>query len=79
MSDIRGNPERYLRVSSSQFDPNVWSGRASQEGFAELVVSGLASIYPTFDWSVSCSEQAPRDFRGGKFLVHHQGFLTNSR
>ena len=27
-------------------DPNVWSGRASQEVFVELVVSGLASMYP---------------------------------
>lgn len=33
-------------------DPNVWSGRASQEVFVELVVSGLASMYPAFDWSV---------------------------
>jgi hypothetical protein len=32
-------------------DPNVWSGRALQEGFAELAVSGLASMYPAFDWS----------------------------
>src|SRR6185295_11858131 len=34
------------------FDPYVWSGRASQEVFVELVVSGLASMYPAFDWSV---------------------------
>ena len=30
----------------------VWSGRASQVDFAELAVSGLASMYPAFDWSV---------------------------
>ena len=33
-------------------DPTVWSGRASQVDFAELAVSGLASMYPAFDWSV---------------------------
>jgi hypothetical protein len=31
-------------------DPNVWSGRALQENFDELAVSGLASMYPAFDW-----------------------------
>jgi hypothetical protein len=36
-------------------DPNVWSGRASQEVFVELAVSGLASMYPASDWSVLCS------------------------
>jgi hypothetical protein len=30
-------------------DPNVWSGRALQEVFVELAVSGLASMYPAFD------------------------------
>jgi hypothetical protein len=33
-------------------DPDVWSGRASQVDFEELAVSGLASMYPAFDWSV---------------------------
>ena len=37
----------------SAFDPNVWSGRASQEVFVELVVSGLASMYPASDWSLA--------------------------
>jgi hypothetical protein len=32
-------------------DPNVWSGRASQEVFVELAVSGLASMYPASGWS----------------------------
>jgi hypothetical protein len=27
-------------------DQNVWSGRALQENFVELAVSGLASMYP---------------------------------
>ena len=30
---------------------NVWSGRALQEVFVDLVVSGLASMYPASDWS----------------------------
>jgi hypothetical protein len=38
-----------LNQSSSQFDPDVWSGRALQEIFVELAVSGLASMYPAFD------------------------------
>jgi len=36
-------------------DPNVWSGRALQEVFDELAVGGLASMYPAFDWNMSCS------------------------
>jgi hypothetical protein len=36
-------------------DPHVWSGRALQEDFAELAVSGLASMYPASDWSMWCS------------------------
>jgi hypothetical protein len=35
---------------SALADPNVWSGRALQEDFDGLVVSGLASMYPAFDW-----------------------------
>ena len=42
-------------AKSSQFDPNVWSGRALQEGFVELAMSGLASMYSAFDWSSKCS------------------------
>jgi hypothetical protein len=34
-------------------DPNVWSGRALQENIVELAVSGLASMYPAFRWSVA--------------------------
>jgi hypothetical protein len=41
----------------SGFDPNVWSGRALQEGFVDLArMCGLASMYPASDWSVLCSE-----------------------
>jgi hypothetical protein len=40
----------------ARHDPNVWSGRASQEVFVELAVSGLASMYPAFNWSFRCSE-----------------------
>jgi len=36
----------------SVVDPFVWSGRASQENFDGLAVSGLASLYPAFGWSV---------------------------
>ena len=32
-------------------DPHVWSGRALQVDFAELAVSGLASMYPVSSWS----------------------------
>jgi hypothetical protein len=38
-------------ASISGFDPDVWSGRALQVDFAELAVSGLASMYPASDWS----------------------------
>jgi hypothetical protein len=34
------------RGQSSHFDPDVWSGRASQEVFVELAVNGLASMGP---------------------------------
>jgi hypothetical protein len=44
-----------LAWSFSDFDPDVWSGRALQVDFAELAVSGPASMYPAFDWSVWCS------------------------
>src|ERR1019366_1758739 len=43
------------RDGLSANDPNVWSGRALQVDFAELAVSGLASMYPASDWSVLCS------------------------
>src|SRR5262249_53390204 len=33
-------------------DPNVWSGRASQEVSSICRLCGLASMYPASDWSV---------------------------
>ena len=35
--------------------PNVWSGRALQEVFVDLAMSGLASMYPASAWSALCS------------------------
>jgi hypothetical protein len=50
----RNGGKHLLLLSISHFDPHVWSGRALQVDFAELAVSGLASMYPAFDWSI-CS------------------------
>jgi hypothetical protein len=33
---------RQPMIGAAVHDPNVWSGRALQENFVELVVSGLA-------------------------------------
>ena len=44
-------PTCRLDARTSQFDPHVWSGRVLQVDFAELAVSGLASMYPVSDWS----------------------------
>jgi hypothetical protein len=44
--------EDLLRSLTAGFDPNVWSGRASQEVFIDLSACGLASMYPASDWSV---------------------------
>ena len=43
ISDMTGHADGFVSVEN---DPYVWSGRASQENFVELVVSGLASMYP---------------------------------
>ena len=43
------------RSHKDAIDPDVWSGRALQVDFAELAVSGLASMYPVSDWSCFCS------------------------
>src|SRR5215469_7067681 len=37
-------------AGSTRLTPNVWSGRALQEGFIELAVGGLASMYPASGW-----------------------------
>ena len=62
---------------SVAFDPNVWSGRALQEDFGELVVSGLASMYPAFGWS-SCAPghhgyQRACDLISGQASMGHLG------
>jgi hypothetical protein len=44
-----------LGVRFSQYDPNVWSGRALQEVSPIWLMCGLASMYPASDWSVLCS------------------------
>ena len=52
---FRGKPDIKRHVGSAgpvAFDPYVWSGRAMQGDFDETVASGLASMYPAFDWSV---------------------------
>ena len=46
-----GEPTNGRHREIDAIDPNVWSGRALQEGFVELAVNGLASMYPAFDWS----------------------------
>ena len=48
-SRVSGSPG--LCGPKPEFDPNVWSGRASQEVFVELAMSGLASMYPASGWS----------------------------
>jgi hypothetical protein len=35
----------------SAYDPNVWTGRASQEAFGDGEV-GLALMYPAYLWSL---------------------------
>ena len=49
--DQSGQRSILARNGLSAFDPYVWSGRASQEVFVDLAVSGLASMYPASDWS----------------------------
>jgi hypothetical protein len=42
-----------LELLRSDIGPDVWSGRALQEVFADLSDVGLASMYPASHWSVS--------------------------
>jgi hypothetical protein len=51
LSERSGQVPASTLTNSVANDPNVWSGRASQEVFVELAVSGLASML-AFDWSV---------------------------
>src|SRR5215470_1358036 len=38
-------------IAKAASDPNVWSGRASQEVSSICQLCGLASMYPASDWS----------------------------
>jgi hypothetical protein len=51
LKEARESRDHGPRIAAA-IDPNVWSGRAWQEDFDELVVSGLASMYPAFAWSI---------------------------
>jgi len=51
-SDVTRKPDITNKCRNDADDPNVWSGRAMQGDFDETVASGLASMYPAFDWSV---------------------------
>jgi hypothetical protein len=52
MSACRRSGKDLLDERITESDPDVWSGRALQEVFVDLAVSGLASMYPAFDWGV---------------------------
>src|SRR6202790_5137249 len=58
-------------------DPNVWSGRALQEVFVDLVVSGLASMYPVSSWSCFAPDhhgyQRACDLINGQASTGHPG------
>ncbi|WP_212424014.1 hypothetical protein, partial [Bradyrhizobium sp. AUGA SZCCT0283] len=44
LSAYRGDRKSATQGQNDEIDPHVWSGRALQEDFAELAVSGLASM-----------------------------------
>jgi hypothetical protein len=52
MSACRRSGKDLLDERITESDPDVWSGRELQEVFVDLAVSGLASMYPAFDWGV---------------------------
>src|SRR5690242_15137845 len=52
MSALREQQKLSGLAERTARDPHVWSGRAMQGDFDETVASGLASMYPAFDWSV---------------------------
>src|ERR1700682_183059 len=62
---------------SVAIDPDVWSGRALQVDFAELAVSGLASMYPVLDWSCFAPDhhgyQRACDLVNGQASTGHLG------
>ena len=51
---LRASRRRADVAATTAPDPDVWSGRASQEGFVETAAYGLASMYLASRWS-SCS------------------------
>ena len=81
MSDLSplSGEERKLDFGTvrSVDDPHVWSGRALQVDFAELAVSGLASMYPVSDWSCSAPDhhgyQRACDLINGQASTGHSG------
>ena len=66
-----------LGASISACDPHVWSGRALQVDFAELAVSGLASMYPVSNWSCFAPDhhgyQRACDLVNGPASTGHSG------
>jgi hypothetical protein len=64
-------------LEPSTHDPYVWSGRALQVDFAELAVSGLASMYPVSDWSCFAPDhhgyQRACDLVNGQASTGHLG------
>jgi hypothetical protein len=71
----RNRAKRGPRASVAN-DPNVWSGRAYQEDFDELAVSGLASMYQTSDWSLALGRhgyQRAGELITGKASTDHLG------
>src|SRR6202790_3322065 len=65
------------RSHKDAIDPDVWSGRALQVDFAELAVSGLASMYPVSDWSCFAPDhhgyQRACDLVNGQASTGHLG------
>jgi hypothetical protein len=72
-----GSPKHCRRTvpvaSLSQFDPNVWSGRASQEVLSVWRLCGLASMYSASRWSVTCSGPPWISARADRPRAGHSG------
>ena len=50
---IEGVADVRRTAANDVIDPDVWSGRALQESSTSSAVSGLASMYPAFGWSIA--------------------------
>jgi hypothetical protein len=74
---IGAKPTSCGNADISVSDPDVWSGRALQVDFAELAVSGLASMYPVSDWSCFAPDhhgyQRACDLVNGQASTGHLG------